>query len=103
MMNTILTLILIGLSFTMGGIRYKAYSDAEGQYLVQYQIDTSQVAFVNENGRHYEAVVTVLELVGEDSIQVYQPLRGIYAEQDCACDRPRRIVEHHRELNRARQ
>jgi hypothetical protein len=103
MMNTILTLILIGLSFTMGEIRYKAYSDAEGQYLVQYRIDTSHVAFENENGKHYEAIITVLELVGEDSIQVYQPLRGIYAEQECICDRPQRIVEHHRELNIARQ
>lgn len=81
--------------------RYKPFADSVGQYLVKYEIDTSLVSFENQSGRHYEAVITVLEIDGSDTSQVYQPLRGIYAENDCVCDDPKKLVDRFRKLNNA--
>lgn len=102
-MKAILTITALLTCLAASGqqLRFKTHEDSTGTYQVRYEIDTARVAFSNEGNRHYEAVITVLEINEADTTVVYQPLRGIYAEQPCVCDDPRKIVDRFKKLNEA--
>lgn len=112
MMKTALTILLMAFGLVAQGqsvfdtVQYKSYADSTGNYAIKYVYnpDFAIVPSTYPEGKaHHSAVVTVFEIDGSDTTQIFQPLRGYYVEGDCVCYQPAKIITRYKELQKTEQ
>lgn len=72
-------------------IAYKFHQDSTGFYIIKYEYDPDfcTIPLTYPAGEpHYFAMITVYQVVGNDTIQIGQPFDGTYVKEGCFEDIP---------------
>ena len=72
-------------------IAYKFYQDSMGFYLIKYEYNPEYCTIpltLPAGYPHYPALITVYQVVDNDTIQIGQPFDGTYVEKGCFEDVP---------------